>query len=91
MEHLCLGCMEPKGNNDVCPRCGYNDNAEYLESYIIPGTTIANHYLIGKLLDYNGESATYIAYDTELTCKVLIREFMPFSLCKRVTKSPTIS
>jgi serine/threonine-protein kinase len=57
----------------------------------MPGTIIANHYLIGKLLDFNGESATYIAYDTEITCPVFIREFMPFSLCKRVPKSPTIS
>lgn len=88
---LCLGCMEKKGTALICPHCGYEEGTSYLPSYIKPGTMLNNRYLVGKLLISNGEGATYIGYDTVITCKVVIREYMPENLCTRVKGKPIIS
>ncbi len=88
---LCLGCMEKKGTVSVCPHCGYVEGTPYLPSYIEPGTLLHNRYTVGKLLSSNGEGATYIGYDTVITCKIVIREYMPENLCSRVKDKPIIS
>lgn len=88
---LCMGCMENKGSARVCPNCGYVENTPSLPSYILPGTVIHERYLVGKLLNANGQGATYIAYDTAVSCKVLLNEYMPEGLCVRVKGKPTIS
>lgn len=88
---LCYGCMEVKGEQAVCPHCGYQDGTPYLPDYIAPGTMLRERYLIGVLLGYNGEGATYLAYDTVICCKVLIREYMPIGLCTRIKGKPIIS
>lgn len=88
---LCYGCMEPLGDNGVCSLCGYSNDSPYLPSYLAPGTGLNNRYLVGKLLHCNGESGLYIAYDAVLCKKVIIREYMPDTLCKRVKGSSLIS
>ena len=88
---LCYGCMEVKGEQAVCPHCGYQDGTPYLPDYIAPGTMLRERYLIGVLLGHNGEGATYLAYDTVICCKVLIREYMPIGLCTRIKGKPIIS
>lgn len=88
---LCLGCMDRKGAASICPHCGYEEGSSYLPSYIEPGTTLNNRYMVGKLLSSNGEGATYIGYDTVITCKVVVREYMPENLCSRVKGKPIIS
>ena len=52
---LCLGCMDRKGAASICPHCGYEEGSSYLPSYIEPGTTLNNRYMVGKLLSSNGE------------------------------------
>ncbi len=88
---LCMGCMENKGTARVCPHCGYVENTPYSPSYIAPGIVLHDRYLIGKLISSNGEGATYIAYDNAVSCKVLVREYLPEGLCSRVKGKPTIS
>jgi len=82
---------EYNGIGSVCPNCGYDQNSSYNSMYLAPGTVLHNRYLVGVLLSFNGEGATYIAYDTAIECKVLMREYMPFNLCSRVEGTPTIS
>ena len=88
---LCMGCMEYKGPAKVCPKCGYVENTPHDPAYIAPGTMVHERYLVGKLLGANGQGATYIAYDTAVSCKVLLNEYMPEGLCVRVMGKPTIS
>lgn len=88
---LCYGCMEQKGTSITCPHCGYQENAPYSPDYIAPGTMLHERYIIGRMLGHNGEGATYLAYDTAISYKVLIREYMPVGLCTRVKGKPTIS
>lgn len=87
----CMGCMNETNQEGQCERCGYIDGTPYLPSYLAPKTILNDRYLVGKLLSYNGESATYIGYDNVKNEKVYIREFMPDVLCNRVRGSSIIS
>ena len=60
---LCMGCMNPMGQSDVCAVCGYVDGKPYFPSYLAPKTILNNIYIVGKVLSYTGEDATYIGYD----------------------------
>ncbi len=88
---LCMGCMSPMDDDPKCPVCGYYDGTPYLPSYLPPKTILNNRYIVGKLLRYNGEGATYIGYDNVTNKKVEVREFYPDTLCTRVPGSNLIS
>jgi len=88
--NLCYGCMELKTDDLVCPHCGYNHNAPSLPSYLAPGIMLNDRYSVGKLKSYNGESAIYIGYDVITQTKVLIKEYMPDTLCVREKGSPAV-
>lgn len=83
--NLCYGCMNPNDDAEggICKICGYNENAPYLPSYLAPGVMLRDRYVVGKLLSYNGESANYIGFDTITQSKVVIKEYMPDTLCER--------
>ena len=79
-----MGCMREKAEGVAkCIKCGYVDGSPYLPSYLAPKTILAERYLVGKVLSYNGSGATYIAFDTIMNCKVKIREYMPENLATR--------
>lgn len=88
---LCMGCMNPIDDNPKCPNCGYYDGTPHLPSYLPPKTILNDRYIVGKLLNYNGEGATYIGYDKVINKKVQIREFFPDTLCTRVPGSFLVS
>lgn len=88
---LCMGCMNQLGENGICSTCGYIDGTPYLPAYLAPKTVLNERYIVGKLLTYNGEGATYIGYDKVTNETVNIREFMPDTLCSRVRGSSIIS
>ncbi len=88
----CYGCMERiDEGTEVCPNCGYHAGAPYLPSYLEPGVRLNDRYVVGKLRSYNGESALYVGYDTITESKVLIKEYMPDSLCSREKGSSVIN
>lgn len=90
---LCYGCFEMKqAYEPVCKHCGYAEGTEYNPNYMAPGTLLSDErYVVGVLLGYNSEGATYIGYNSSIGCKVLIREYMPEGLCTRVKGKATIS
>lgn len=89
--NLCYGCMSPlEEGTEICPECGYHIGAPYLPSYLAPGTMLNDRYIVGKLKSYNGESADYIAFDTITETKVIIKEYMPDTLCSREKGSSII-
>ena len=88
---LCYGCMEPIGEENICPHCGYDRNATSLAKNLKPGTMLHNRFAVGKALCSNGEGITYVGYDTSVGCKVLVREYMPEQLCSRVPNSAEIN
>lgn len=88
----CYNCMEKyDALKTVCPNCGHDERTPHNPMYITPGTILHDRYLIGVLLSYNGEGATYLSLDTATGCKVMIREYMPINLCTRVKNKSIIS
>lgn len=84
--------MNPKDTNEngICKICGYNESAPHLPSYLAPGTVLNERYIVGKLKSYNGESASYMGFDTITESKVIIKEYMPDTLCTRQKGSTVI-
>ena len=80
---LCMGCMNDKTYDGPCKLCGYSDNTPNIPTYLAPKTFLADRYIVGKVISYNGEGAVYIGYDTAAGAKVTIKEFMPDTLCSR--------
>ena len=78
-----MSCMRELDKNGLCPVCGSYDTNSYVSSYLAPKTFLHGRYVVGKLIDYCGESALYIGFDTELKKKVTVREYMPDTLCVR--------
>ena len=88
---ICYRCMKRYDNGlSICPSCAYAENTPSNPMYISAGTILHERYLVGVLLEYNGEGATYIAHDTSTECTVLIREYMPVNLCTRTEGKSTI-
>lgn len=80
---LCMGCMKDNGGAEVCPYCGYRDDALQLAPYLPPKIWLEDRYLVGKLLSSNGEGATYLGWDNVMQAPVMIREFLPTNLATR--------
>ena len=78
-----MGCMNELDENGVCQYCSYTDDIPHLQSYLAPRTVLDDRYIVGKMLSYNGEGASYICYDMIRKSKAVIREYMPDTLCDR--------
>jgi serine/threonine-protein kinase len=70
--------------NGICSICGYELNTPCPPAYMKPSTCLHDRYIVGALIGVNGEGANYIAFDKQLSRRVLMREFMPRNLCSRV-------
>ena len=88
--NLCMGCMNELDENGHCHHCSYTDDIPHLQAYLAPKTVLDNRYIIGKMLSYNGEGASYICYDMVGKCKCVCREYMPDTLCERDSKTQKI-
>lgn len=82
-KNLCMGCMIDKGEHEVCPKCGFGENdlqplANLPLRYLLDG-----RYLIGRSLESNSESVTYLAWDTEESVAVRVHEYFPEAFCDR--------
>ncbi len=82
-EHLCMSCMQEIGEVEQCPYCGFHVDTIQMAPYLAVRTVVANRYLVGKLLEYNGDGATYMAWDINEKKPVTIREFLPDTLATR--------
>lgn len=73
-----------------CPRCGYILGDGHSLPALSPGTVISNRYLVGKRLGSNGEGIKYIGLDMDRNRRVLISEYLPSSLCRRIKGSDSV-
>lgn len=80
---LCMGCMREIGDNVVCPSCGF-DNSKGQHSPFLPyGTVLHGRYIVGSVIDTNGESSRYISFDKQTGDVVIVCEFLPMGLFDR--------
>ncbi len=85
MEKSCGNCFYYYEGNNVCPNCGY-DNAQKKagSNCLEQGFCLAGRYIIGRVLGIGGFGITYLAYDTVLSQKVAIKEYLPNEFSTRV-------
>ena len=82
-KNLCMGCMIDKGENEVCPKCGFGENDLQPLSNLPLRYLLDGRYLIGRSLESNSESVTYLAWDTEENIAVRVHEYFPEAFCDR--------
>ena len=82
-DELCMSCMREIGDEKQCPYCGFHADSPQIAPYLSIRSTIANRYLVGKLIDYNGDGASYMGWDLSTKSAVVIREFMPDAIAAR--------
>ncbi len=80
---ICYGCMNEVPANQPCPVCGGDIDTVNPENMLPCEFILAERYLIGKVIESNGEGATYIAFDRTTMRTVRVREFFPTGLCTR--------
>lgn len=81
-EKLCMGCMN-ETDGDVCTVCGYDKKTKNPDDCLPAGLTVSNRYIVGKVLSQNGESITYIGFDTASDTVVNIKEYFPTGIAHR--------
>ncbi len=90
-DNLCMSCLKEIGTLKECPHCGFHTDSQQIAPYLPIRTVLGNRYLVGKLLDYNGDGATYIGLDLSTRAPVQIREFFPIGIAERDPKLLTVN
>lgn len=80
---LCMGCMREIGDNIKCPSCGFDNSREQHSPFLPYGTVLHSRYIVGSVLETNGESSRYIAFDKHTGDVVIVCEFLPMGLFRR--------
>ena len=79
--------MKDIGTQKQCPYCGFHADSKQIEPYLPIRTVLGNRYLVGKLLSYNGDGATYMGLDLSTREPVNIREYFPEGIALRDPKT----
>ena len=89
----CMGCMEQyEDNYDVCPYCGYIENSPPVNSLqMVPGSILADRYIVGRSIGSGGFGVTYIGWDAVLETKVAIKEYLPSEFATRAYGSTDVT
>ncbi len=91
-ERLCMGCMNDNGGEKVCPICGYDSSLDNAAQYLSVGTWLnSNRYLVGKVIEENGDAVVYIGWDNDNNTVVNITEYLPAGLSRRSADRLTVS
>jgi len=92
-ENICIGCMEDKGEETVCPHCQYEEEEYSIEAslYLKPRTILADKYMIGRVLGQGGFGITYLSWDLNLELKLAVKEFFPQGLVTRLSGKQVVS
>lgn len=90
-DNLCMSCMKDIGDEKICPHCGFHSDTQQISPYLPIRTVLGNRYLVGKLLSYNGDGATYIGLDLSTRSAINIREFFPEGIALRDSKTLAVS
>ena len=73
----CYSCFEEYNDSfELCPHCGQISNNKPIEPIqLVPGTVLANRYVIGYAVGSGGFGIVYKALDTKYDTVVAVKEF----------------
>ena len=80
---LCAGCMTDNGGEKVCSICGYDSRTQNSEDCLPVRTWLKNKFLLGRVIERNGEGITYIGWDNESDTVINVREYFPEGIAER--------
>lgn len=83
LDILCMGCMKDTGHAQQCSYCGYIRGTKQAAPFLPTGSIIDGRYYLGKVLESNGDGATYMAWHIDRNSPVMVREFLPDAICSR--------
>ncbi len=79
-----MGCMNPlPDGRPGCGICGYPADGENPAPYLPVRAVLSDRYIVGRVLESTGDAAVYMGYDQVQKAPILIREFLPNTLCER--------
>ena len=84
-ERICYGCMSliPK-DTATCPVCSFNlKKLKQNPRCLLPGTSLQERYIVGKVIGEGGFGITYIGYDTRTEEPIAIKEYFPSKTASR--------
>ena len=77
-EDRCPYCMRPLQGASPCLACGEEPSSyEPLPHHLLPGTSLADRYVLGRVLGEGGFGITYLGWDTALDRWVAVKEYYP--------------
>ncbi len=82
-ERLCLGCMNDNGGEKICSICGYDSKEQNDPAFLPTRYWLKDRYLVGRVLESNGEGVTYVGWDNKEDAIVNIREYFPKGIAER--------
>ena len=73
----CFSCFKEYGDEfEICPHCGTVEIKKPKEPiYLVPGTILANRYILGQSVGAGGFGIVYSAWDMKLEIVVAVKEF----------------
>ena len=83
----CLSCFKEYDDTlHTCPYCGEPDILAPNEPiHLMPGTVLADRYVIGKSVGTGGFGIVYKAWDTKLETEIAVKEFF---MSRLMTRAP---
>lgn len=86
-----MSCMNAVPSDaSRCPNCGFNGKQTNEEGSLPIGFRLAGRYVVGMRKGHDGDSITYVGYDTTLNKSIEIREFCLHDGCERDEESMEI-
>lgn len=82
VDRICENCMSRvPANADKCPKCGIRFENTNPGGALPNGWVLGERYTVGRYIEIDGEGVTYSAIDANSFQRVIIKEFMPVTLC----------
>lgn len=80
----CPDCLH-EWDGRMCARCGYQSGAAMVTPNALPpDTVLVDRYVLGNALVVSRQSIAYAAWDEQLEQRVIITEFYPAVIVKRI-------
>ena len=81
---ICMHCNQPVPMSaDTCPHCEKICANENPNGTLSTGALIGDKYTIGAVIDIDGDGVLYEAFDIETQLPVLVKEYLPVTLCSK--------
>lgn len=82
--NLCIGCMNPLDDSGECSFCHFRqDKYQPIPRCLLPGTVLAERYVLGRVLGEGSFGITYMGWDPILDHRVAIKEYYPSDFVSR--------